>query len=71
MKNENNFRIYNDTWIVFDFMDRIRILFGKKVTVSVTICTDVYIKKTENSYGRLRMCSPVADAINDAPSPNL
>ena len=37
---KNTFRIFNDTNITFGTMDRIRILFGKEVKVSLTIHAD-------------------------------
>jgi len=47
------FKIFNNTRMTFGFMDRIRILFGKQVTVSVTIHADkeveVFNDMTEHS----------------------
>ena len=47
------FKIYNNTKVTFGFMDRLRILFGKEVKVSVTIHAEkeveVFGKMTEHS----------------------
>ena len=51
--NQATFKIFNNTRVIFGFMDRIRILFGKQVTISVTIHADreveVLNKETEHS----------------------
>jgi|GEM_PF-4373508 len=47
------FKIYNNTKITFGYMDRLRILFGKELKVSVTIHVEkkveVFGKMTEHS----------------------
>ena len=47
------FKIYNNTKMTFGYMDRLRILFGKEVKVSVTIHAEkeveVFGKMTEHS----------------------
>lgn len=48
-----SFKIFNDTKITFGFMDRLRIMCGKEVTVSITIHTEkeveIFNKLTEHS----------------------
>ena len=47
------FKIFNDIQITFGLMDRIRILFGKEVKVSLTLSVnkevEVFDKMTESS----------------------
>lgn len=43
--------IKNDTTIIFDWLDRLRVLVSGKVAVSLTIRTDAKVDKTQSVSG--------------------